>query len=339
MFLNHSFISIELSLPVNNDYYYKLKEANEKELCNNLFAKFDNKDVFLTGNNENSHFKIDILIPKNYKIGNKTCLFIHGSGSSKLSSRNKYVANGLLEMNLCCCLMNLFTAEEEKIDNVTRENRFNIELLTSRVLTVVDYLLNIDQLIQKEKFKNFINCMNCDEEISTIINYLSIISKNKMILFGSSTGAAAALFSTYYKSDRIAGVISRGGRPDLVPSIIIKNFPCYSTLYNHAIPVLFIVGSNDYCVSPLNKKIYIQIGQGLELKEKQKQAINENHRNREYSQNKKFHPSSINNCNTTNNNYYLKEWRWVENASHLFTENGAIEKVLQYTKEWIKNLN
>jgi len=48
-----------------------------------------------------------------------------------------------------------------------------------------------------------------------------------MILFGSSTGAAAAIYSAYFKRDSVVGVISRGGRPDLVPSFILDNFPCY----------------------------------------------------------------------------------------------------------------
>ncbi|OUM58572.1 hypothetical protein PIROE2DRAFT_16098 [Piromyces sp. E2] len=159
MVLTHSHISVELSLP--------------EELYDNLLIKESNNQNIYFTNRNNNQFKIDILIPNNYKKGNNTCLFIHGSGSSKLSSRNKYVANGLLDMNICCCLMNLFTTTEEEIDKKTCENRFNIgKLLTSRVLTVIDFLLNINQLYQRKQLVNFIrseNTINNKEELRNVI--------------------------------------------------------------------------------------------------------------------------------------------------------------------------
>jgi len=90
MVLNYSYIPIELSLPVNVELYNALKKANKEDLFNNLLKKFDSQNLFITCKN-NNQFNVDILIPKNYKKGNKTCLFIHGSGSSKLSSRNKVI--------------------------------------------------------------------------------------------------------------------------------------------------------------------------------------------------------------------------------------------------------
>ena len=110
-------------------------------------------------------------------------LFVHGSGSSRHSSRNQYVARVLQQRSLDTVLMDLLTPEEERADRFTGHLRFDIELLARRVVGVVDQLR--------------------DE------------SKLPFGLFGASTGAAAALVTGATRPDDIAAIVSRGGRPDL----------------------------------------------------------------------------------------------------------------------------
>ncbi|MHB1664275.1 MAG: dienelactone hydrolase family protein [bacterium] len=141
-------------------------------------------------------------------------LFAHGSGSSRFSSRNRYVAKILNENNLGTLLFDLLTEEEEKIDIYTSEYRFNIRLLAERLITVTDWLL-------KEQFINGL----------------------KVGYFGASTGAAAALIAAAKKSDIIFAVVSRGGRPDLA----IESLPEVKA------PTLLIVGEEDFQVIKLNE--------------------------------------------------------------------------------------
>jgi pimeloyl-ACP methyl ester carboxylesterase len=110
-------------------------------------------------------------------------LFVHGSGSSRHSSRNQYVARKLQQHGLDTVLMDLLTAEEEHVDQFTAHIRFDIELLVRRVVAVVDQLREESRL--------------------------------PFGLFGASTGAAAALVTAAHRPDDISAVVSRGGRPDL----------------------------------------------------------------------------------------------------------------------------
>ena len=141
-------------------------------------------------------------------------LFAHGSGSSRFSSRNRYVAKILNENNLGTLLFDLLTEEEEKVDIYTAEYRFNIRLLAERLITVTDWLL-------KEQFINGL----------------------KVGYFGASTGAAAALIAAAKKSDIIFAVVSRGGRPDLA----MESLPEVKA------PTLLIVGGEDFQVIELNE--------------------------------------------------------------------------------------
>jgi len=109
-------------------------------------------------------------------------LFAHGSGSSRLSPRNQYVANVLQKGNLATLLIDLLTLEEERVDEMTRELRFDIPLLAKRLVAIIDWLHNTG--------KN-IGC------------------------FGASTGAAAALIAAAERKKSVKAVVSRGGRPDL----------------------------------------------------------------------------------------------------------------------------
>ncbi len=147
-------------------------------------------------------------------------IFAHGSGSSRFSTRNNYVARILNKNNLGTLLFDLLTAEEEKIDNYTAEYRFNIELLAKRLIDVTDWL------IKEPSLKNL-----------------------KLGYFGASTGAAAALAAAAKRPDIIYAVVSRGGRPDLA----------MESLHGVKAPTLLIVGGEDFEVIELNRTAYENI--------------------------------------------------------------------------------
>lgn len=113
-----------------------------------------------------------------------TVVFAHGSGSSRRSPRNRQVAEVLQQNGLETVLVDLLTEDEERRDLQTREHRFNIDLLTGRVLGAVDWLTAEG-------------------------------AHGSIGLFGASTGAAAALRAAAAKTDEIGAVVSRGGRPDM----------------------------------------------------------------------------------------------------------------------------
>jgi putative phosphoribosyl transferase len=157
------------------------------------------------------HLEGELSIPSDAK---GIVLFAHGSGSSRFSPRNQYVAKTLNGLHLGTLLIDLLTKEEETEDEVTREWRFNIDLLAERLTYVIDWLKH---------------------EPST--KMLSIG------LFGSSTGAAAALIAAALRKHEVAAVVSRGGRPDLADL----------HLMNVRAPTLLIVGGNDPIVIGLNE--------------------------------------------------------------------------------------
>jgi putative phosphoribosyl transferase len=140
-------------------------------------------------------------------------VFVHGSGSSRHSPRNQYVAQTLQEGGLATLLFDLLTAYEEESDLQTRYLRFDINLLARRTAGVLEWL-----------------------------NLQPFAYGLKKGLFGSSTGAAAALMAAAEIPDQVSAVVSRGGRPDLAGS----------ALPNVAAPTLLIVGGNDEVVIDLN---------------------------------------------------------------------------------------
>ena len=150
-------------------------------------------------------------------------LFSHGSGSSRLSIRNNYVANLLLEKGFSSILFDLLTTEEDK----NYENRFNINLLTERLLNVTKWVENYKDLKQLP------------------IGY-----------FGASTGAASALRAAAQLGESIKAVVSRGGRPDLAMEVLksVKS------------PTLLLVSGKDNAVIELNKKAASEIKGICELK-------------------------------------------------------------------------
>ena len=111
-------------------------------------------------------------------------IFAHGTGSSRFSPRNTFVAQALNNAFFATLLLDLLTPEEEQLDNRTREHRFNIEFLAQRLVCATDWAT--------ENYSN----LN--------IGY-----------FGASTGAAAALVAANERPDLIHAIVSRGGRPDL----------------------------------------------------------------------------------------------------------------------------
>ena len=141
-------------------------------------------------------------------------LFAHGSGSSRHSSRNRYVARVLNEAKLATLLIDLLTLDEEVIDARTAQLRFDIELLAERLVGATDWLTRFPDTKHLR------------------IGY-----------FGASTGAAAALVAAAVRPDVVSAVVSRGGRPDLAGA----------GLMHVRAPTLLIVGGNDGQVIQLNR--------------------------------------------------------------------------------------
>jgi putative phosphoribosyl transferase len=154
----------------------------------------------------------DLTIPINAQ---GIIIFAHGSGSSRLSSRNRFVAGVLQEAKFATLLLDLLTAEEEEIDLRTRTLRFDIVLLANRLIQATTWLAD-------------------DPSIGGL----------QMGYFGASTGAAAALIAAAQLPESTHAVVSRGGRPDLAGGALRKI----------KAPTLLIVGGDDYPVIDLNEK-------------------------------------------------------------------------------------
>jgi putative phosphoribosyl transferase len=142
-------------------------------------------------------------------------LFAHGSGSSRFSPRNRYVASALQRSGLATLLIDLLTAEEEEAERRTRHLRFDIGLLAERLDGAMRWL---------------------SQQAGTRDLPLG--------LFGSSTGAAAALVAAARSPEAVAAVVSRGGRPDLAGEAL----PLVRA------PTLLIVGGHDFGVIELNEE-------------------------------------------------------------------------------------
>jgi putative phosphoribosyl transferase len=154
----------------------------------------------------------NLNIPEN---ANALVLFAHGSGSSRHSPRNQFVARTLNDVGLATLLFDLLTQEEEAIDTQTRELRFNIHLLAERLVHATKWAK------QQEETRDL-----------------------RIGYFGSSTGGAAALVAAVDLPQDIGAVVSRGGRPDLAGEALPKV----------KAPTLLIVGGNDDVVIELNEQ-------------------------------------------------------------------------------------
>lgn len=154
-------------------------------------------------------------------------LFAHGSGSSRHSPRNQFVARTIREVGIGTLLFDLLTPDEEAVDMTTRHLRFDIGLLAKRLVDATNWL--------KSK-----------PETSRLgVGY-----------FGASTGGAAALVAAAELGDEVGAVVSRGGRPDLAGDALPKV----------KAPTLLIVGGLDFEVIKLNQEAYARLRCEKELK-------------------------------------------------------------------------
>ena len=154
-------------------------------------------------------------------------IFVHGSGSSRYSPRNQYVAQILQDGGLATLLFDLLTENEETIDLRTRYLRFNVDLLARRTAGVLEWL-----------------------DLQPFAYDL------KRGLFGASTGAAAALVAAAELPEKVDAVVSRGGRTDLADEVLSKV----------EAPTLLIVGSEDQEVLDLNQQALTAMQPGLDKK-------------------------------------------------------------------------
>jgi putative phosphoribosyl transferase len=153
-------------------------------------------------------------------------LFAHGSGSSRHSRRNQFVARTLERRKLATLLIDLLTPEEELVDDRTAEYRFDIPMLAGRLVTIVDWL-------QKR----------------------TDTAALPIGLFGASTGGGAALIAAAERPREIAAVVSRGGRPDLAGAALAKV----------TTPTLLIVGGFDTRVIQMNRDAMSQMRGDVQL--------------------------------------------------------------------------
>jgi pimeloyl-ACP methyl ester carboxylesterase len=160
-----------------------------------------------------------LSIPKN---ATGIVIFAHGSGSSRYSRRNMYVANTLNCNGLATLLFDLLTQEEEEEERWTAHLRFNVRLLAERLVNATDWI------------------KNRAETINLKIGY-----------FGASTGAAAALIAAAGRPNLIQALVSRGGRPDLAET----------ELERVRVPTLLIVGEKDNVVLNLNRDAFKKLKQ------------------------------------------------------------------------------
>jgi putative phosphoribosyl transferase len=168
----------------------------------------------------NVTLKGDLVLPEN-AIG--IIIFSHGSGSSRFSPRNKMVAELIQQQNIGTFLFDLLTEEEDQI----YENRFDIDLLTNRLIETTEWLMN------NETTKDM-----------------------PLAYFGASTGAASALKAAAHFKKSIRAVVSRGGRPDLA----------INELSLVTAPTLLIVGGLDIPVIRMNKMAFVQLESIKEIK-------------------------------------------------------------------------
>ncbi|MBA2653748.1 MAG: dienelactone hydrolase family protein [Gammaproteobacteria bacterium] len=180
------------------------------------------KDVKIQANEVTLHGNLQIPVNATQMV-----IFAHGSGSSRFSPRNRYVAEAFNQKGLATLLFDLLTAEEEVIDEQTRELRFNISLLAERLVATTDWL------IKQPQYKHF------------TIGY-----------FGASTGAAAALIAAAKRPEVIRAIVSRGGRPDLAGD----------SLPHVKSSTLLIVGGWDDVVIELNEAAQSKMNSETELK-------------------------------------------------------------------------
>lgn len=165
----------------------------------------------------------NLIIPPSAK---GLVVFAHGSGSSRHSSRNRYVAEVLRAAGLGTLLFDLLTLDEEAEDLISGKRRFDIGLLTRRLIGATDWL----QANEKAR-------------------------RLKLGYFGASTGAAAALASAAARPGIVGAVVSRGGRPDLALPVLDRV----------KAPTLLIVGGDDFPVIDMNREALAKLRSAKKL--------------------------------------------------------------------------
>jgi dienelactone hydrolase len=165
----------------------------------------------------------DLYLPEN---SDAIVIFAHGSGSGRQSPRNRQVAWDLNEAGMGTLLFDLLSEREETIDVLTGEYRFNIDLLTGRLIGATVWVRA--------------NVPECRKAIG---------------YFGASTGAAAALMAAAREPEGVGAVVSRGGRADMAEP----------RLPDVKAPTLLIVGGSDPEVIELNRRAYNRLGTDKEL--------------------------------------------------------------------------
>lgn len=193
----------------------------------------------------------DLAVPRG---ATGLAVFAHGSGSSRHSPRNRFVAGQLRNAGLATLLFDLLTPEEERVDERTRALRFDIELLAGRLVSTTDWLTRDDHTGSLD-----------------------------IGFFGASTGAAAALVAAAERPEVVHAVVSRGGRPDLAGA----------ALGRVKAPTLLIVGSRDEPVITMNREAMVRM------------------------------PAET-----------PKTLEIIPGATHLFPEEGALERVSQLAAAW-----
>jgi dienelactone hydrolase len=153
----------------------------------------------------------DLVIPTD---ATGIVLFAHGSGSSRFSSRNRFVAEQLTDAGLATLLIDLLTPEEERVDALTAHLRFDIIMLASRLVAAIDWMRDEPRTAELP-----------------------------VGLFGASTGGGAALVAAASRPARVGAIVSRGGRPDLAGDAL----PLVRA------PTLLIVGGADTPVIAMNR--------------------------------------------------------------------------------------
>lgn len=188
---------------------------NQRTAVKRSEVQIPSEGVSLTG---------DLTIPD---AATALVLFAHGSGSSRYSPRNRYVADHLNTVGLGTVLVDLLTLDEEFVDRRTARHRFDIHLLADRLTGTLDWLGRHAQA-----------------------------RSLPVGLFGASTGAAAALVTAAARAERVRAVVCRGGRPDLAGD----------ALRQVGAPTLLIVGETDRAVIQLNRQAAEQLHAPHELK-------------------------------------------------------------------------
>lgn len=181
------------------------------------FTKMKNDPTFVEIRLGSTRLEGNLSIPED-SIG--IVLFVHGSGSGRKSPRNRFVASELNQKRIATLLFDLLTVKEEELDMQTGHLRFDISLLSERLLGVTDWLLRH-----------------------------SLASDLSIGYFGASTGAAAALVAAAKIPQTVKAIVSRGGRPDLAGSSL-DQVKC---------PTLLLVGGYDDVVIDLNKHALSQL--------------------------------------------------------------------------------